>query len=96
MADDMVKQKLHEYSQELYRLTDKVIMESAPARVRFVRCSGTGLAIRVYIAEGDEDLVDDKNVYSLYSSPTRWAETQHSYQLCKSRLVRIITANKKP
>lgn len=92
MADDMVK--VHEMSADLYRLTDRVMTET-DYRVRFVRCSGTGLHCRVYIAEGDQDLTDDGNVYSLYSTPSKWQETQHNYQRCKARLVRIITANKK-
>ena len=96
MENDLVTQKLREMSADLYRLTDRVIMESAPARVRFVRSHGTGLAVRVYVAEGDEDLTADKNVYSLYSSHDRWLETQHNYLMCKARLIRIVTENKMP
>lgn len=93
MENNMVT-RLREYSQELFRLTERMIEKEAPAKVRFIRSSGNGLACRVYIAEGDQELTEDGNVYSLRSSPDRWKETQNAYQRCKARMVRILASAK--
>lgn len=93
MENDMVKQKLHEYSHDLYRLTDRVMAET-DYKVRFVRCSGTGLYCRVYVAGPGQELTDDGNSYSLYVDPSRWEQTRLNYQRCKSRLVGILVTKK--
>lgn len=96
MENDLVMKRLHEYSLDLFRLTDKVITDCDGVRVRFVKSSGIGIYCRVYIAEDGQELTDDGNAYSLYENPDRWVETSRNYQRCKARLVRIITVNKKP
>ena len=93
MENDMVKQKLHEYSHDLFRLTDRVMAET-DYKVRFVRCSGTGLYCRVYAAGPGQELTDDGNSYSLYADPGRWEQTRQNYQRCKSRLVGILVTKK--
>lgn len=93
MADDMVK--VHEMSADLYRLTDRVMTET-DYRVRFIRCSGTGLHCRVYVAGPGQELTQDGNSYSLYADPSRGEQTRKNYQRCKARLVGILVTNKKP
>lgn len=87
--------RLREYADELYRLVNKVISSGSDARVRFV--IGTGkIFCRVMIAEGEQELTDDANVYCLFSDPEKQRITSMNYQNCRRRLIRIVTENKMP
>lgn len=93
MEEHMVK--IHEYAAELFRLAERVISSGSNARVRFT--IGTGKTFcRVMIAEGDHELTEDQNCYTLYAAPERWAATATNYQRCRRRLVKIIAENIKP
>ena len=87
--------RLREYANELYRLTDKVISSDGNARVRFA--FGTGKVLcRVMVAEDEQELTNDENVYCLFSDPEKQRITSMNYQNCRRRLIRIVTENKKP
>lgn len=93
MENDMVK--VHEYAAELFRLAERVISSGSNVKVRFT--IGTGKTFcRVMIAEGDQELTEDENIYNLFAAPEKWAATATNYQRCRRRLVKIITENIKP
>ena len=89
--------QLHEWAEELFRLTNKVIAEVDGVRIRLSVGSGSTY-IRALIAEDGQEYTDDGNTYNLYINPEKWSRTSRTYHLVRQRLVRILADNatKKP